>query len=142
MLKAFVPDYPPIARQARIAGKVNLEIRVRQDGSVESAGVVSGPVILRQVALEGARQSAFDCESCGALGASYSLTYKFEIVSRDPPENCIPDAQFRLPADEVDLAQHQITVFAWQLSICDPAARKVRSARCLYLWKCGFVEIR
>jgi hypothetical protein len=36
------PMYPPLARQARISGDVDLVLRIRQDGIIESAEVVSG----------------------------------------------------------------------------------------------------
>ena len=37
------PSYPPLARQVRISGDVDLMLRIRQDGSIESAVVISGP---------------------------------------------------------------------------------------------------
>ena len=44
------PDYPPIARQARLEGSVAVEVMISPDGRVESARAVSGPAVLRAVA--------------------------------------------------------------------------------------------
>lgn len=38
--------YPQIARAAHIAGDVQVELEIRQDGTVESANAVSGPPLL------------------------------------------------------------------------------------------------
>jgi hypothetical protein len=51
-------------------------------------------------------------------------------------EDCCDPTEKQPPA-EVDLLSHQVTVPAWVMGICDPAVRRVRSAKCLYLWRCG-----
>lgn len=35
----YLPAYPPLARQARITGDVKIQLRIRKDGSVDSAEV-------------------------------------------------------------------------------------------------------
>ena len=45
--KLSSPVYPPLARVARISGDVNLALRIRRDGSIESAEVVSGHPLLQ-----------------------------------------------------------------------------------------------
>ena len=136
LTKLSDPTYPPLARQARIAGIVDLLLAVRRDGSVESAVVVSGHPFLRQAALDSAQRSHFGCGGCGEAITSYALSYEFQIALRDPLKDCVPEAQ---PPSEVDISRHQVTVSAWPLWTCDPAGRilKVRSAKCLYLWRCG-----
>src|SRR5258706_15444471 len=44
------PKYPPLARVARVQGKVILEFVVNHDGDVASVMVVSGPAMLSEVA--------------------------------------------------------------------------------------------
>jgi protein TonB len=44
------PDYPPLARQARIQGSVTLHILIDETGVVTKVEVVSGPPLLRKAA--------------------------------------------------------------------------------------------
>ena len=50
------PIYPPIARQARIQGTVELRAIVSQAGTIENLAVVSGHPMLVKSALEAVRQ--------------------------------------------------------------------------------------
>jgi hypothetical protein len=67
------------------------------------------------------------------------MTYTFEIKG-----DCHfgPNCESEGPrAPEVTQSQHQVRIAVEPVCICDPAGRttrtKVRSAKCLYLWKCG-----
>jgi TonB family protein len=99
------PVYPPLARQAQIAGDVKLRVLIRRDGSIETAEVITGHLMLKAAALESVRKSTFECHSCGDTPTSYSLTYSFGFSD----EGCKEVVQ----------------------------ERRVRSAKCAYLWKCG-----
>jgi protein TonB len=48
------PDYPPLAKQIRLAGPVQVEIMVSPDGRVESVRVVSGHPLLSAAAVKAA----------------------------------------------------------------------------------------
>ncbi len=50
------PVYPPLARQARIAGTVRLQAVISKDGTIQSLEVVSGHPLLVQSALDAVRQ--------------------------------------------------------------------------------------
>ncbi len=140
LTKLADPTYPPLARQARIMGDVDLLLTIRQDGIVESAIVVSGHPMLKQAALDSAQRSQFECRGCGGAGSSYALTYRFKIALRDPPKDCDEQLANNPPA-ELDVSRHQISVSAWEMYTCDPSVKIVkihfRSAKCLYLWRCG-----
>jgi hypothetical protein len=140
-VKMFVPAYPRLAQQARIVGDVDLTLEIGRTGHVESVGVVGGPAMLRQVAIESAQNSVFHCLDCDGERISYSLRYRFQIGSL-PPDKICNAASEPDPPVEIDLAEHQVTISAWGITICDPAAvlTRVRSAKCLYLWKCGRIE--
>jgi TonB family protein len=140
LIKLTDSTYPPLARQAKITGDVELILRIRRDGSVESAVVVSGHPMLNQAALDSARQSRFECKGCSDAANPYALKYKFQIVARDPPKDCNAPTEEKRPPVEVDLSRHQVTVSAWGMWTCDPAVLRVRSAKCLYLWRCGTRE--
>ena len=74
MTKLSPPVYPPLARQARIAGDVKIDLRIRQDGSVESATLFSGHPMLALAAIESAKKSTFECRACSASATPYSVT--------------------------------------------------------------------
>jgi Gram-negative bacterial TonB protein C-terminal len=52
LAKLHDPVYPPIARTAGIYGNVNLMLRIRKNGTIQSVEVVSGPPLLHRTALE------------------------------------------------------------------------------------------
>lgn len=53
------PEYPPIARQARASGTVNVEIMTDEQGNVISARAISGHPLLQSAAVNAARQAKF-----------------------------------------------------------------------------------
>ncbi len=111
----YPPVYPPLARQARITGDVKIRVRIRKDGSVDSAEVRSGHPMLKEAALQSALKSTFECETwssgvfnvgCREAVASFTLIYTFGM--RDDWDG---------------------------LDRC--SAKRLRSAKCFYLWGCG-----
>jgi TonB family protein len=59
VLNRVDPEYPPLARQARISGIVRLRVGIATDGSVKSIEVVNGHPLLVPPALESVRQWRF-----------------------------------------------------------------------------------
>jgi protein TonB len=53
------PPYPAIAKAARAAGTVTVQITVDEQGNVISATATSGHPLLRQAAAQAARQARF-----------------------------------------------------------------------------------
>ncbi len=53
------PAYPQTAKQLGISGAVNVQVTIDENGSVVSAAIVSGHLLLRAGALNAARQSKF-----------------------------------------------------------------------------------
>ena len=78
----FVPGvYPPLARQARIQSKVELELTVDSaTGRVTDANVISGHVLLRQSALDAARQWVFSTNQ--VLPEKLTVTLDYSLVCR------------------------------------------------------------
>jgi TonB family protein len=129
------PTVSPLVRMANVAGDVEVQVWIRKDGSIASAEVVSGHPMLKQAALESAQKSQFECQGCSDAVTPYLLIYTFE--TKDDGSCC--DAHSRVP--EVTRRQAHITVVYARFCICDPSfalTKKVRSAKCFYLWKCGF----
>lgn len=134
--------YPPLARQTRISGDVVLMLGVRQDGIVESAIPVSGHLLLQQAALDSARQSRFDCLKCTEPITSLRLVYTFQLIAtnccsaetKDSSASSQPEQQI----PRVIQSLNHVTLIDQPTCICDPGGEmKVRSAKCLYLWRCG-----
>ena len=131
MIKLSTPEYPPLARMASISGEVKVTASIGKDGAVELAEATGHP-LLKQAALESVQKSTFECRGC-TNEAKRLLTFSFEI--KDEGDCCGGYAQ---PPEVTQLGDHIIIVAA-RGCICDPAAtRRVRSLKCLYLWRCGW----
>lgn len=126
------PVYPRIARVAGVHGDVILALRIRPDGTIESLEYVSGPPLLKQAALDSAEETKFACQQCVIGPVSYSLVYSFQLSN----ENCcnFPDGP-----SKISFSQNHITITGAPICLCDPAAQigKIRSIKCLYLWRCA-----
>jgi TonB family protein len=86
--------YPPLARQARISGDVQVSIRVRPDGTVASAEALSGHPILSPAAVDNAKKSEFECRGCTSE-TEYVLTYTFGFIEDMTPYNKFEDHPVR-----------------------------------------------
>jgi protein TonB len=56
LIRKVAPVYPPLAKQARISGKVVLEAVIGRDGTIRNLRAVSGHPMLIQSAIEAVRQ--------------------------------------------------------------------------------------
>ena len=138
------PTYPPLARQARISGDVILLLRIRRDGSIESAEVVSGHPLLAQTAMDSAQHSRFECRECSETLTALRLVYTFQLVGPNPccaaTEDGPKKSESSDPIPRVSQSLNHVTLVDQPVCICDPGFDvnyKVRSAKCLYLWRCG-----
>lgn len=136
------PIYPRVAMTAGVWGDVDVLLGIGQDGNVESAAVVSGSPLLTQAALNSAQQSQFRCVGCTEVVTSYHLVYAFRLghathcATTESPSTPGTDE----PRSSVTQSLNHITVFETPIGTCDlPAVigHKVRSAKCLYLWRCA-----
>lgn len=55
LIHKTLPVYPLLAKEARVSGTVVIEVGISKDGTVETMHAVSGPVMLRQAALDAVR---------------------------------------------------------------------------------------
>ncbi len=60
LLSSVPPVYPSLARQARVEGKVVVEMVVDANGVVKSARAIRGPAMLRQAAVDAVRQFRYE----------------------------------------------------------------------------------
>lgn len=144
--KLFPPVYPQMAKVARIYGDVSLKLYVHPDGSVESVVANSGNPMLVLAAVESTKQSQFECRGCNGL-TEKSLLYSFQ-VSTTPADPCCCTAGHESSTPktaQVTESEGHVTITAPPLCVCPDACTqawaqahsKFRSAKCLYLWKCG-----
>jgi Gram-negative bacterial TonB protein C-terminal len=142
LLTLTKPTFTPLARQANVEGEVVVDVTVLQNGSTE-ATVVKGTPLLKQAALDSARQSRFECRLCTAP-VLYTLVYTFKRTSEGSccdgigaPVNVEQEPQ---SFDERGRPQTHVIISTEKICICDPGftvTKKVRSLKCLYLWKCS-----
>jgi len=52
LIQKTTPNYPPIAKAARVSGTVVLQATISKTGSIENLRVVNGPAMLQQAALD------------------------------------------------------------------------------------------
>jgi periplasmic protein TonB len=74
------PEYPPIAKQLRLSGSVEVEANISEDGTVEDVKVVSGnPVLTRAATAAVAKWRFKPFTANGApVKAVASLTFDFK----------------------------------------------------------------
>jgi protein TonB len=56
LVRRVNPNYPPLARQARISGQVVLRAVISKDGSIENLTLVSGHPMLAPAAIDAVKQ--------------------------------------------------------------------------------------
>ena len=56
LVRKVQPIYPPLARQARIQGKVLLQAVISKDGSIENLHLINGHPMLTQAAMDAVKQ--------------------------------------------------------------------------------------
>jgi hypothetical protein len=129
LTELFPPADPPLARQTRIAGDVEVELKIGLEESVDPLAVVSRHPLLTQAALDSAKQSHFRCNDCSGSLTSYPLVYTFQFVEI---EHCYSTTLAGLP--KASQWENHITVVTRPGCLCDPAetTMKVRSIKCLY----------
>ena len=138
LVKPRDPVYPAIARIARIQGDVKVIIHVRKVGTVESVDYVSGPLLLKKAAMNSANDSKFECDGCTEAITLYPLTYTFQVIGDGSCNSANADT-------EISESEHRIWITVPPILICDPEVEvtaKVRSIKCLFLWKCAWSKSR
>jgi periplasmic protein TonB len=75
------PPYPPIAKAARAQGAVQVQVTISEEGRVIDAVVVSGHPLLREAALQAARQWVFKPTELSGVPVKVQgvLTFNFTL---------------------------------------------------------------
>ncbi len=80
-IRRVQPPYPPIAKAARASGAVQVQVTISEDGRVIDAQVVSGHPLLRDAALQAARQWVFKPTELSGVPVKVQgiLTFNFTL---------------------------------------------------------------
>jgi len=80
-LSRVQPQYPPIAKAARASGAVQVQVTISEEGRVIEASVVSGHPLLREAALQAARQWRFKPTELSGVPVKVQgvLTFNFTL---------------------------------------------------------------
>jgi hypothetical protein len=119
-------------------------LSIRQDGSLESAVVIRGHPLLAQTALDSAKHTRFECRKCSETVTS-RLVYTFQLEENSsctptkdgPKENKAAEQIPRVTQslNHVTVIDQTACIYGGPMGAED--SRKARSAKCLYLWRCG-----
>jgi TonB family protein len=84
--KRVEPTYPPLAKAARISGVVVVEVTVDTDGKVIAARAISGHPLLKDAAVEAARQWVFQPTTLSGQAVKVIGTITFNFDFPDDPK--------------------------------------------------------
>jgi TonB family protein len=108
-IKQVTPSYPPIARAARAAGKVEVQITISEKGKVIEAIVISGHPLLRDASVNAAKQWVFQPTELSGVPVKVQgiLTFNFTLDEDDSKEpDVVPsEAQGYLARGKARLAK-------------------------------------
>ncbi|HEV2664255.1 MAG TPA: energy transducer TonB, partial [Blastocatellia bacterium] len=87
-IKQVTPPYPPIARAARVAGKVEVQVTISEQGKVIEAMAISGHPLLRDASVNAARQWVFRPTELSGVPVKVQgiLTFNFSLADDDSKE--------------------------------------------------------
>jgi periplasmic protein TonB len=75
------PEYPPTARQLKIAGRVVVEATITEAGTVSEAHAVTGNAVLTRSAVDAIRRWKFKPFLADGQPASASVLFSFEFAA-------------------------------------------------------------
>jgi len=79
LLKSVPPEYPPMARNQRISGNVQIDALIDADGNVGAMKVLSGPPLLHQAALNALKQWKYKAAELDGKPTSMHLTVTIQF---------------------------------------------------------------
>ncbi|MGH9802751.1 MAG: energy transducer TonB, partial [Blastocatellia bacterium] len=84
-LKRVNPAYPPIAKAAKASGAVQVQVTISEEGRVIDATAISGHPLLRDAALEAARQWEFKPTELSGVPVKVQgiLTFNFTLQGEE-----------------------------------------------------------
>ena len=134
-VKFQTPEYPRNAQIAHIQGNIVLKFLLQPGNGIVVVKESTGHPLLLPAALESLKKSQLNCSDCGQQSQIFTVVFDFVVASHDCKDSEVPTHV------TMDSPSH-ITVLAQSICTSDPVVyyRRIRSIRCLYLWKCARVQ--
>jgi len=87
-IKKVQPPYPPIAKAARASGPVQVQVTISETGEVIEASVINGHPLLRDAALQAARQWLFAPTELSGVPVKVQgiLNFNFTLDDEEPSQ--------------------------------------------------------
>jgi TonB family protein len=136
--KSFhAPEYPRDAQIAHITGRIKIEFTLNDDGTATITKTSGHPLLLPK-AVDTIKTSHFTCSACGKESV-FTVEFNFNFADH----NCEEAARHPRYTSAMEDPEH-VSVKAEPVCTADPRVSyvKVRSLRCLYLWKCGKIWLQ
>jgi TonB family protein len=88
-LRRVQPAYPPVAKAARAQGPVQVTVTINENGEVTDTSILSGHPLLRDAALNAARQWRFKptLKDGSPVKVQGTLTFNFTLQDDDPAQS-------------------------------------------------------
>jgi protein TonB len=79
-VKKVEPIYPEVARNNNVSGSVVVEVTVDERGKVIQSAALSGPLILKQAAIDAAKQWKFEPAISNGKPAQFITRITFNFI--------------------------------------------------------------
>jgi len=109
-IKKVQPPYPPIAKAARASGAVQVQVTIGETGEVIEATVISGHPLLRDAALQAARQWLFQPTELSGVPVKVQgiLTFNFTLSEEPFPPFAAARRDMKVSTNTERLAKQMI----------------------------------
>jgi TonB family protein len=109
-IKRVQPSYPQIAKAARASGPVQVQITISESGEVIEASVISGHPLLRDAALQAARQWLFAPTELSGVPVKVQgiLTFNFTLDDEEPSQAPVSRSAARYTTKTEELGKQMV----------------------------------
>jgi TonB family protein len=109
-IKRVQPPYPPIAKAARASGPVQVQVTIGETGDVIEASVISGHPLLRDAALQAARQWLFKPTELSGVPVKVQgiLTFNFMLDDEEPSQAPVSRGAARYTTNTEQLGKQMV----------------------------------
>jgi TonB family protein len=109
-IKRVQPPYPQIAKAARASGPVQVQITISESGEVIEASVISGHPLLRDAALQAARQWLFKPTELSGVPVKVQgiLTFNFTLDDEEPSQAPVSRSAARSTTNTEQLGKQMV----------------------------------
>ncbi|HEY2499576.1 MAG TPA: energy transducer TonB [Candidatus Angelobacter sp.] len=128
------PAYPQMARIANIYGKVEIQFIISEGGRVDIKSAMGHPILV-QAAVESIKLSKLSCEYCERVPTEFSVIYDFIVRGSE-----CGNSSLNTPPGVVLDTFNRVIISTDRFCLEDPGPvlmKRIRSLRCLDLWRCA-----